>query len=463
MLIGPFRTQEGIFSKELQIEIRSPDLSTRIGSPVTVTVGPGIEIVDLSTQVGEAVVDVRYDISDKRIEADFSGLRSGTFGTGDFNGTVFSDVADSIAPILGVTLDPNMNSMGLTADDIQFDCNSIRINLSGKRYTRDSLLAVNVEFASDPANVPFISEGQRTLEVRFSEPLAAGSVAAGFAIEGAGSDEVFGTTDDILVNTTPTLRSNDKVVRIISELAPGAYRLVVDESEVTDRAGNALGNSTFTRTFQVREVAPLFQGENPEIVFVIDVSRSANDPFEGSPVGDINNDGRSNTILDAELASVLLLNQELVSLGLGTAANISIVPFSNSATALDMNPFVDRIQLATNPGADADGNGIGDIEQALRNLTAGGGTDFSDALDVAISTFDQLGTVSGEGNLIFMSDGSGGGGLTSQLQSLRDRNVKIRAFGVGDGADLASLRALDLAAEQFSSTDEFLNAIFGIR
>ena len=50
-------------------------------------------------------------------------------------------------------------------------------------------------------------------------------------------------------------------------------------------------------------------------VFVMDVSGSTVSPFQGSPVGDTNGDGVTNTILDAEIAAFTTLNQSLIDLG----------------------------------------------------------------------------------------------------------------------------------------------------
>lgn len=233
----------------------------------------------------------------------------------------------------------------------------------------------------------------------------------------------------------------------------------IDPSSVADRAGNAVDLQALEYLFEVKPVDPVLQGDNADLVFVIDVSGSTDNEFEGSPVGDVNSDGKANTILDAQLASILVLNQELVGLGLASTTRVAVVPFSDSATIFDLDPIAEGVQAATSLTADVDGNGIADIEQVLRGLSFGGGTDFSDGLDLAISVFDTLETPNGNGNLIFLSDGSGGGGFASQLQTLTDRGVQIRAFGVGGSADINSLREMDPFAELVLSTDDFLSRI----
>ncbi len=66
-----------------------------------------------------------------------------------------------------------------------------------------------------------------------------------------------------------------------------------------------------------------------DAVFVIDISASTTNPFEGGFVGDLNNDGLFDTILDAEIAAFIALNQELIDRGLGNESNVAIVSFSD--------------------------------------------------------------------------------------------------------------------------------------
>lgn len=126
-------------------------------------------------------------------------------------------------------------------------------------------------------------------------------------------------------------------------------------------------------------------------MFIIDVSGSADVPCRGSAVGDINGDGRANTILDAELVSILVLSDRLVRLGFGSPAGIAVIPFSSGATASDLDPVVEGVLLATTPNADVDNDGVFDLEAVLRGLQAGGQTGSADCPTSAEGYVDGVG------------------------------------------------------------------------
>lgn len=211
----------------------------------------------------------------------------------------------------------------------------------------------------------------------------------------------------------------------------------------------------------VRDSA-LIRGSNPDVVFVIDVSGSTGSRFAGTPVGDVNGDGQANTILDAEIAGFIALNQQLIRQGLGQTARVSVVAFNSSASSVDVNPAVSGLQLAINPSADNNTNGTLDIDEALRRLRSGGGTNFESPLQAAENVFRTLGTAPGNGNLVFLSDGFGSGSFTDEVARLQANGVNLSAFGVGAGASLTQLRQIDSQAISFSSTDEILNTFSGI-
>jgi len=222
----------------------------------------------------------------------------------------------------------------------------------------------------------------------------------------------------------------------------------------------------------------LVQGENPDLIFTLDVSSSTNRRFSGTPVGDINGDGSEDTILDAELAGFIGLNEQLLAQGLGDSVDISIVVFGSSGVQVNMIPGLtelvdpatdpDAFRFTARPNTDRDNDGVVDVEQILRSITsgafgAGGGTNFGEGLLASENTLDSIGTSSEEGNVIFLSDG-GDSSISDDdeaLISLRNNNVNISAFGVGEGSNLRNLQVLDPLAQVFTSTDEFLQ-IFGV-
>ena len=217
----------------------------------------------------------------------------------------------------------------------------------------------------------------------------------------------------------------------------------------------------------------LIVGTDPDVVFVIDVSGSTSNPFggtipaqyvpSGNVAGDVNGDGAGNTVLDAEIAGFMALNQQLIDQGYGARGRVSIMPFGSTAVTADLDPAAgDQAKLVTNPTADLNSNGVRDIDEVLRGLTFGGGTNYEAALTKADDVFAAIGTPAGQGNLIFLSDGAPdvAAGHTDEVAKLKARGVNLRAFGAGDGASLPELQIIDAKASIFRTTDELL-AAFG--
>ncbi len=207
----------------------------------------------------------------------------------------------------------------------------------------------------------------------------------------------------------------------------------------------------------------ILAGDNPIIVLVVDVSGSVANTFEGVPTGDLNNDGSPNTVLDGEIQALISLNADLVNLGFGTSAQIAIVAFESTAMLLDMNPATPEVDLATQPSADMDGNGVLDVVQALQSLRDSGGTQYGAALQATLDTLSSLGATRDNGNVIFVSDGepSDSGGFADEAQALRNQYDSVRAFGAGPMAGVESLRIIDPDAENFSDAESLSVAIRG--
>ena len=198
----------------------------------------------------------------------------------------------------------------------------------------------------------------------------------------------------------------------------------------------------------------LVQGADPDAVFVIDVSLSTiEQEFAGTVnVGDLNNDGEANQILDAEIAGFTALNQQLVDLGLGDI-DLGIITFANSAQTL----------ITTTPNADSDNNGTPDVVDALTTLRGNGGTNFEAALQTSETIFDSFDTESGNSNLIFISDGVPNPDVVNyedEVANLNSLGVNLSVFGAGEGSRLDRLQVIDPDAQIFTSTDEILN-VFG--
>lgn len=204
------------------------------------------------------------------------------------------------------------------------------------------------------------------------------------------------------------------------------------------------------------------EGGAADVVLVVDQSGSTSLTFSGTPVGDVNNDGSSNTVFDAELASLLAFQQDLIARGV--SANLSIVTFGSTSVIVDMDPSTGTLDLTTTPTADNDGNGVADFEDVVRSLQITGATNFEPPLQDSIQVFNSLGTAPGDGTLVFLSDGSpfDQGAYDDEVMTLQNLGVTLRAFGVGAGANLGPLQVIDPNATIVNSSDELAMALTGL-
>ena len=204
------------------------------------------------------------------------------------------------------------------------------------------------------------------------------------------------------------------------------------------------------------------EGGSADVVLVVDVSGSTSIGFGGTPVGDVNSDGLADSILDAELASLLIFQQDLITRGV--TANLSVIAFGSSSTILDMDPSVPGLQTTTTPTADTNNNGTSDFEEVVRSLQITGATNFEAPLQDAITVFTGLGT--GGGTLVFLSDGNPnvGGIYTDEVAVLQTAGVNRFAFGVGLGASLPALDLIDSTgmATQVLTSQALATALTGI-
>lgn len=215
----------------------------------------------------------------------------------------------------------------------------------------------------------------------------------------------------------------------------------------------------------------LVQGANPDVVYVLDVSGSADFGFVGSPIGDFNGDGLENTRLDAEIAAFIALNQQLNSQGLGDRAQVAIVVYSGFAANADMDLGANGLQITTTLGADSNSDGTTDVEEILRSIRSGAfgvgnftGTNPEIALQKVEETFASIGTQTGNGNVIFLTDGeqNRGGSIVDEVERLKAQGFNLSAFGVGNDASLSVIQTIDPDGTKFTSIDDILDAFGGI-
>jgi Ca2+-binding RTX toxin-like protein len=222
--------------------------------------------------------------------------------------------------------------------------------------------------------------------------------------------------------------------KAIVDLRPG------ETSNVNCDGSFTLGNTT--------------SGSPPDIVYVIDRSGSTTATANGVSVGDQNNDGQSNTVLDAEIAGFIALNDSLIAQGFGNNARVQLVDFDSGAS---------QVGLTVNPTTDANANGVPDIVDSLRSLTPRGSTNYEAAFQTAQTVFNTLGTPPGSGNLVFLSDGqpntpdSNVARYADEVAALKAAGVNVRAFGVA-GATLPILQGIDPNAQVFTTTDQLTQA-----
>jgi VCBS repeat-containing protein len=179
------------------------------------------------------------------------------------------------------------------------------------------------------------------------------------------------------------------------------------------------------------------------ILYLIDVSGSTAERFVGEAVGDLNGDGRGNTVLDAEIASLLLLTDKVKALGFSPAdVTVTVIPFNESADPTNArDPDLSGLSAAS---FTFDSAGSGAIENYLKNLDAGGETNFSHALQAANEHLQSLDQGNEINVLYFLSDGRGQGPLDVEIALLNDRyNTTISALGVGEDASLSQLKRID--------------------
>ncbi|HAI13640.1 MAG TPA: hypothetical protein DCM28_18185, partial [Phycisphaerales bacterium] len=252
-----------------------------------------------------------------------------------------------------------------------------------------------------------------------------------------------------------------------------------------DEDGNQITNAIKALAAQeVTDEVP----DQLDTVWVIDASGSTIANFGGTAVGDVNGDGLSNTILDAELAALINLNQQLIDQGQGNDAEISIVIFGTQAAIVDMDPSTPtEFEIVATPSQDFDGNGVPDIVDILQSIqidlsqsTIGSGTNYEDALQKATSVFEQRGTVSGDGVLVFLSDGIPSVGnldgnnegnddpvlgiadefaYGDEVSELLNMGIELNAYSVGDSAALGNLQVIDPDAILVNTTDELTGSL----
>ncbi|MEO1491120.1 MAG: tandem-95 repeat protein [Pseudomonadota bacterium] len=194
-----------------------------------------------------------------------------------------------------------------------------------------------------------------------------------------------------------------------------------------------------------------FTTESLNVIFVVDVSGSTGSQFNGAAVGDVNGDGASNTILDAQIAALQDLSAEIADFGFNPAnVNIGVVSYSTDAV------FEGEFDA-----------GSAALDAELETFRAGGRTDFDDGLDQAFVALTDIGADNTDSNVVFfLSDGVHNEGPESDITAARQAlentfNASVIGVGVGNGTSLAQLNLVDNTdgAEIVNTTDSLDEAL----
>jgi hypothetical protein len=201
-------------------------------------------------------------------------------------------------------------------------------------------------------------------------------------------------------------------------------------------------------------------GDVTSVVYVYDATDSTKAPAGADcsnngalgPEDDFNADGVVGDVLDCEIAGVVALNQSLATT---SGVQAGLVAFANQAAAADLDPVGSATFL---PPGYTGGDPRPRIETVARSVVrgqiglydpkplggSGAGTAFDNAVQAALATL--AGAPAGPKWIMFLSDGQApiDDGVLSQLSV---SGVKLRSFGVGQGATCAPYSSLSKMAK----------------
>jgi hypothetical protein len=228
---------------------------------------------------------------------------------------------------------------------------------------------------------------------------------------------------------------------------PGGTSIAVTIDAPADGAQLNQGPATVTGT---ASIGAGLQLSDAALVYVLDVSASTEFPEVVGCGGDQNRDGRSNLVLDCEIAAARALNDRAVAGG--TLREVGAAVFAETAATADVGPFP-RDQFVTGPAADLDGLGGRDIDEVLSSASSdlgedGGGVARFTPKQVGSSTNFAEGVrkaavvagASGKARKIvaFLSDGVPTDGNLAEALSDVPENVDFFTFAVGAGSSCTS-------------------------
>lgn len=356
-------------------------------------------------------VDVEYTVTLGAGES----LSFLTFGTQD---TTVAGVESTLLDLADLDFDA---LDGLTGQQIEqivnWDIPSLALTLTGGA-SADRLIG------GDVGDSLFGAGGNDTLVAQRGDDFLEGGGGNDNLFAGEGNDTLFGdAASDLQTVSAETTLANTEALAI-SLTMPDR-----DSGPTVDISG------FLSRQPVVSEFA--------DVVFAIDTSGSTTDPFIGTQtVGDRNGDGRSDTILDAEIAAFEALLNSIIDDAQLPDAQITVLEFNDDAS------FV----FSGRATQDLDADGTYDVIEAVQALRSGGGTDFESAMQLATQHFSA--SPEGQRAFYFLSDGGNnqGGPIDDDAAALAALNVQTQAIGVGVNAEEADLDIVDDGLDNDSAT-----------
>ena len=290
-----------------------------------------------------------------------------------------------------------------------------------------------------------------------------------------------GVSDNVLTNDLPNDGSlsvvaidDDGIARNVGESftvttdggRTGTVTLNEDGTFTFDGGDNFLElnegqEDSFDLTYTVQGAPSAGEVPKHNILFIVDISGSTSPAqFGGSPVGDQNGDGVSNSVLDAQIAAYKALADQIANSGLtDDKVDIGLIVFSGN-NGSDQTGASEMLGTF-NPGDQG-------LTDALESLTDGGWTNFEAPLQTSVQWFeDQAATTDDENIVFFLSDGmqNRGGAYADEVAELENRfDAAVNAVGVGTGAVLDQLNIVDNTggAEIVTTSDDLTAALVGM-
>ena len=162
-------SQAALIGSELSLETTFQSTPTSavetIGFLTTAIVAdPGIEFSSLaSTEVinpplGLQVIDVSIDAGNNFIDINFSNSSPfSSFSSAYQNGYLFTFDSASAIDITGASIDSNVTTLGLTANDLVFTGNQLFVNVEGLSFNTSTFARINLTSEGGISAVPLPS------------------------------------------------------------------------------------------------------------------------------------------------------------------------------------------------------------------------------------------------------------------------------------------------------------------